>query len=246
MTTAAKNILVGLGTIFFKVLLSDLLGEAGHAVSFAKDGTRLCDALRQSPDGVDLLMLDMLDPGVKGYEVLHWINENGYHEKFPVMAITGVCEPTLVVEKLKSMGVRGMISRSLTPEQILQRVNGLLLSDKAAPAVPRIRVPVTIPVEFTFDRAAHHGTILNISEGGTCLYADVKMPMEAQVGLRFTMPGLEKVINARGVVRWSPSENKEALRGHGLMFTWISDADLELLRRFITEESTKFNRLIGG
>lgn len=236
MANELKRVLIGLDTIFFKVLLSDLLNEAGHAVSFSKDCDSLIDILKAHGDKIDLLILDMLDPNINGYEVLKWINENGCKERLPIIAITGNAEPAPVVQRLKSFGVASLISRSLSHEEIILRINNILYSDSAATGVPSMRIPVSIQVEFAFDGDKHDGTMLNLSDGGAYIYSPVAMPKDSQVGVRFSLPHSDKPIRARGVIKWSPSQSKAGGRGHGVKFTWLSDADLERLKTFVDSE----------
>ena len=77
MSSELKRILIGLDTIFFKVLLSDLLNEAGHAVSIANDDAKIIEIIKSYGDKINLLIIDMLDPNLNGYDLLKWINDNG-------------------------------------------------------------------------------------------------------------------------------------------------------------------------
>lgn len=239
MPNELKRILIGLDTVFFKVLLSDLLNEAGHAVSFAQDDAKIIEIVKAYGDKIDLLIVDMLDPNVNGYELIQWLNDNGYRERLPVMAIIGNAEPAPIIQRLKSLGVAALISRSLTHEDIIMRINNLLYSKSAAEGVPSMRLPVSIPVEFAFDGGKHDGTILNLSDGGAYIYSPVTMPKDAQVGVRFSLPHSEKPIHARGVIKWSPSQHKTGGRGHGVKFTWLSDADAESLKTFVERERAR-------
>jgi len=240
MPKEQKKILIGLDTIFFKVLLSDLLSEAGHAVSFAKDSTRLTEIVKAHGDKIDLLILDMLDHNINGYALLESIKDGALGFRSPVIAITGVSEPVPVVQRLRSLGVVSMISRSLTPEEIILRINNLLYSTGSAADVPSMRIPVSIPVEFTFDGNKHAGTILNLSGGGAYIYSPLIMGRDAQVGLRFSLPGADRPTHARGVIKWSPVQGKTGGRGHGVKFIWLSDADAHALKAFVEKEQVRY------
>ncbi|MBI5886093.1 MAG: PilZ domain-containing protein [Deltaproteobacteria bacterium] len=240
MANEQKKILIGLDTIFFKVLLSDLLGEAGHAVSFAKDSGRLIEIIKAHGAKIDMLILDMLDANINGYPLLESIKEGALEFRSPVIVITAVSEPASVVQRLRTLGVASMISRSLTPEEIILRINNLLYSNASAMDVPSMRIPVSIPVEFTFDGNKHEGTILNLSDGGAYIYSPLIMGRDAQVGLRFSLPGGRRPMHARGVIKWSPVQSKTGGRGHGVKFTWLSDADANMLKAFVEKERVRY------
>ena len=127
----------------------------------------------------------------------------------------------------------------MTHEEIIMRINNILFSDNSGTGVPSMRIPVSIPVEFAFDGGKHDGTILNLSDGGAYIYSPVTMSKDAQVGLRFSLPHSDKPIHARGVIKWSPSQSKAGGRGHGVKFTWLSDADTQRLKTFVDSERAR-------
>lgn len=247
ITKDSRNILVADDSLFFRTRLSDILIEAGHKVKFAKDGNEAINEIKANSSGMDLLILDLQMPGVDGFAVLKWINENGYKGKFPVLAITGAYEPTSVMENLKSLGASGFMSKVFPPEQIIFRVNRLLFTDKATSGVARERVPVSIPVDFTFGGVTNTGVLINISEGGAFLHTKAELLKGSMLELRFCLPGSNKIINTRGIVRWFPYEivSKIIFCGYGINFTSISHEDQELLNDFISGELGKIDRVLG-
>src|SRR3990170_613048 len=130
ITEDSKNILVADDSVFFRTKLSDIIIEAGHRVRFAKDGREVINEIKIDTDGVDLLILDLQMPDIDGFGVLKWIRESGRHGRFPVLAVTGVYEPGDVLERLKDLGVNGLMSKASTPEQIIFRINRVLFPDK--------------------------------------------------------------------------------------------------------------------
>src|SRR3989338_2655372 len=163
ITHDPKNILVADDSVFFRTKLSDILVEAGHRVRFAKDGKEVIEEIRSGPGGVDLIILDLQMPEVDGFGVLKWINEAGLKGRFNVLAVTGAYETTAVIDELKGLGANGFMSKGLTPEQIIFRVNRLLYTDKAEKGGKRERIPASIPADFTLGEETYTGMILNIS-----------------------------------------------------------------------------------
>jgi hypothetical protein len=139
------------------------------------------------------------------------------------------------------------MSKDLPPEQVVFRVNRLLFTDKAATGAPRERLPVSIPVDFTFGDNTVTGTILTISEGGVFLFTDVELLKEAMLHLKFSLPGIEKVLDIEGIVKWSPEEveGKFILCGYGIMFASISQDDQKIIKEFVSNEIVKLKRLLN-
>jgi len=241
ITRDSKDILVADDSLFFRTKLSDVLIEAGHRVRFARDGREVIREIEADPDHLDLLMLDLQMPEVDGFGVLQWINENGFRDRFPVLAITGVYEPATVMDRIRRQGASGLMSKDFSPEQVIFRVNRLLFQDKSEKgAQPRTRVPVSIPVDFNVGEHVQTGFILNISETGVYLHTKFELLSGALVHLRFSLPGSSgKIYDVKGLVRWTTSDiaKKTLFGGGGIMFTTISPEDQEEIKAFVEKEA---------
>ena len=241
ITKDSKSILVADDSIFFRTKLSDILVEAGHKLRFARNGREVIDEIKIDSAGLDLILLDLQMPDTDGFGVLKWIDENGYRGKFPVLVITGAYEPVEVMDRLRNCGASGLMSKGYTPEQIVFRVNRVLFPDKAASGKPRERVPVSIAVDYSVGEEHQTGYLLNVSETGAFLHTKYELPPGAVIRLKFALPGTDRLIDVKGLAKWGTSEvaKKTLFGGYGIMFTSVSDADLEVLRGFISSESRK-------
>lgn len=241
ITKDSRSILVADDSIFFRTKLSDILVEAGHKVRFARNGREVIDEISIDSAGLDLLILDLQMPDIDGFEVLKWMTDNGYAGKFPVLVVTGAYEPIHVMEKLRSYGASGLMTKGYTPEQIVFRVNRVLFPEKSVAGNVRERVPVSIAVDFSIGEKSMTGYMLNISESGTFLHTKAELPTGAMIRMRFSLPGLERVMDVKGVARWSTNEvaSKALFGGYGIMFTSVSDEDLEAIKGFVASESKK-------
>jgi CheY-like chemotaxis protein len=125
-TEESKNILVADDSIFFRTKLSDILIVAGHKVKFANNGQEAIDEVKVNADHIDLLILDLQMPEVDGFGVLKWIQNSGHGGKFPILAMTDAYGATQVLDKIKDLGASGYMSKEMSPEQIIIRVNQFL------------------------------------------------------------------------------------------------------------------------
>ncbi len=241
ITKDPRNILIADDSIFFRTRLSDILTEAGHSVRLAKEGV---DVIKELEGGspFDLLVLDIQLSNVDGFGVIQWMKENSFSEKVPVLAVTGAHELPDVLRRLGELGVAGVISKASTPEQIVHRINMLLFQKKKGLRLES-RVPVTIPVDFSIGERCLSGLLLNISSVGTFLHTREDIAPGTIVGLRFSLPGIEKVFELKSVVKWStkPQSDSGFFGGYGLVFTSISPEDQELLRSFVAMEAARLD-----
>jgi len=151
ITRDSKNILIVDDSAFFRSKLKDIFENGGHKAWTASDGSEAIENIKMWHDRIDLPILDIHMPDVDGFGVLKWLNDNGYREKFPVLVISTVHdEPDFNSERLKNLGVSGIMSKGFSPQQVILHANKFLFADKAIHGVnPRKRVPVSIPVDYT-------------------------------------------------------------------------------------------------
>lgn len=238
ITKDAKNIFIADDSVFFRTKLSDIFVEAGHNVRFARDGREVINELKINSSGIDLLILDLQMPDIDGFGVLKWISDNGQKGKFPVLAVTGVYEPGEVMDRLKALGAAGLVTKGFTPEQILFRVNRILYPAKHAEGAPRTRVPVSIPADFSVGEVTRTGYLLNISETGAFLHTKAELLIGTRLTLKFSLSGIERVLEIKGAVKWSTGEaaSNTLFGGAGIMFTSLAPEDQESLKEFVASE----------
>jgi len=249
ITEDSRNILVADDSLFFRTKLSDILVEAGHKVRFARDGSEVIHEIEAHSDDIDLIMLDLQMPDIDGFAVLKWLKENGLTGSFPVLAITGVYEPGAVMDRLRGVGATGLMTKGASPEEIIFRVNRMLFRKKASEgAQPRTRVPASLPADFTVGESVQTGFILNISESGVYLHTKYELLAGSMVNLRFSLPGSSRVVDVKGMVRWTTSDiaSKTMFGGGGVMFTTIDTEDQAEIASFVKAEAERLGISEGG
>ena len=96
MTNQANHILVVDDDELARMEISRCVEQQGHTVSLAKDGAQALDMLRSQT--FDLVLLDLLMPGVDGFEVLRQMKADAALREVPVIVITAVGEPDSVAK----------------------------------------------------------------------------------------------------------------------------------------------------
>ena len=121
-----KRIVVADDTAFFRMMLSDLLTEAGYEVITAVDGEDALIKIKHELPDLDLVLLDMLMPKMDGFKVIEELNKGVMGRNLPVLALSGVFKSDTDRDHMKKLGVLGYVDKDTSPDQILERVNMIL------------------------------------------------------------------------------------------------------------------------
>ncbi len=117
-------------------VVAGYLRRDGHEVSEAADGPTALELL--ASDTFDLVVLDMMLPGVNGLDILRRIRSMG---DMPVIMLTARAEESDRVAGLE-LGADDYVVKPFSPRELAARVNGVLR--RAAPKT----VPVSEVLEF--------------------------------------------------------------------------------------------------
>ncbi|MBE9226064.1 response regulator [Phormidium sp. LEGE 05292] len=101
-------------------VLLDLLEADGFKVVVAEDGERAIGLAEYAPP--DLILLDVLMPGIDGFETCRRLKINSITKEIPVIFLTAVTDN---VDKVKGLhlGAVDYITKPLNHEEVLARVN---------------------------------------------------------------------------------------------------------------------------
>jgi two-component system response regulator AauR len=112
--------------------LSLVLKKAGYEVTAVENGLEALNraiTMRNSPNPVSLLVLDIQMPGLTGLELLYKLRERDL--SVPVLIISGYRDIEIAGE-LKSAFLIDFLQKPFVPGQLLKRVERLLYESQAA------------------------------------------------------------------------------------------------------------------
>lgn len=118
-----KKILIIDDNSAWRYLVIHELQKAGYTTFSASNGIEGIDTARQNKP--DLILLDILMPGIDGFEVCRIIKKDPLLKDIPIIFITAKAQKTDVILGLESGGTSYLV-KPVKLETILQKVTALI------------------------------------------------------------------------------------------------------------------------
>jgi PAS domain S-box-containing protein len=117
-----------------RVLLSRVLTRHGHAVVSAPDGAEALRRFEQDPGAFDLLLTDMVMPGLSGLQLADALAERGF--RGPVLFISGYLDGNFAADGGPGAG-RDLLLKPFKHDELLRRIDVLLTDHAPHPVASR-------------------------------------------------------------------------------------------------------------
>ena len=122
--TQAARILVVEDNADTAALLRDLLEGEGYEVETAVTGEAAFEALAAAPD-IDLMVLDLMLPGMSGYEVIERLRAQAELSDLPILVLSALGSASARVRGLRE-GADDYMTKPFLPEEIVARARTLV------------------------------------------------------------------------------------------------------------------------
>lgn len=116
----AKKILIIEDDKFLRRVISQKLTKEGYEISEALDGEKGVKKIEE--EGADLVLLDLILPGMDGFEVLARIKKDPKNSKIPVIILSNLGQKEDIDKGLKMGAVDYLIKAHFTPGEIIDRI----------------------------------------------------------------------------------------------------------------------------
>jgi putative two-component system response regulator len=176
------TILVADDQVANRELLTELLTTQGFKVITVADGAEALDQLRRVP--TDLVLLDVMMPGMSGFEVCEKIKANPDTYLIPVIMVTGLSDKESRIEGIR-VGADDFLTRPVDRTELLARVTSLLKLKYRTDELERAE-----SVLFTLARSIEgkdpytHGHCERLAEYSAALGRHVGLPEDQVTALR--------------------------------------------------------------
>jgi PAS domain S-box-containing protein len=124
-------------------LIKDFLAVLGHSSEPANDGL---EALEKLKSGFDLVLLDVMMPGMDGFEVVRHIRENSQFADIPVIMVTVLDDKETRLRAVEA-GANDFISKPIDRLELSVRIESLLKMKDAQDAIKRHQAELEETVE---------------------------------------------------------------------------------------------------
>lgn len=120
----AKKILIIEDDKFLRELITQKLIKEGYDIIEAADGEKGIKSVKKEKP--DLILLDLILPGIDGFEVLAKIKENPVLSQIPVIILSNLGQKDDIERGLKIGAVDYLIKAHFTPGEIIEKVKTVL------------------------------------------------------------------------------------------------------------------------
>lgn len=104
------------------LLLKSSLEQEGYRVTALSDGLSALDFIAAHPREVDLILLDLMMPGIDGMEVLETVREYYARHELPVIMTTALGDDENVIRALQS-GANDYVTKPVKIEPLIERIS---------------------------------------------------------------------------------------------------------------------------
>lgn len=120
----AKKILIIEDDKFLRELISQKLLKEGYDISDAVDGEKGIKSVKDVKP--DLVLLDLILPGIDGFEVLARIKADAEISQIPVIILSNLGQKDDIDRGLKMGAIDYLIKAHFTPAEIITKIRGIL------------------------------------------------------------------------------------------------------------------------
>jgi CheY-like chemotaxis protein len=107
---------------FFREVFRDLLSAEGFEVECAEDGGAALAVLKRVPGRRMLVLLDLVMPGIDGFQVIETLRRDSALDNVRILVITGLRNRPEDRMRVSGPGVIGFLGKDVTPSAIVERV----------------------------------------------------------------------------------------------------------------------------
>jgi CheY-like chemotaxis protein len=111
---------------------AEIVEGGGFTALKGSDGYKGLDVLKENKDSVDLILLDLMMPGMDGLDVLEQIrNDEGSYGNAPVIVLTNLSSERVIKEAFERGASGYLMKTEIEPENVVSEIQTVLDSATA-------------------------------------------------------------------------------------------------------------------
>jgi len=104
-------------------LMEGVLAPTGHTIRMAGGGRQALQAVQQEPP--DLILLDLMMPGMSGFEVCEMLRANEATARIPIIVVTAL-DQLGIKERTLALGADDYLTKPIQAAEVLARVQAMM------------------------------------------------------------------------------------------------------------------------
>jgi uncharacterized protein (TIGR02266 family) len=232
------NILLVDDTELFLDLEISYLERDSFTFSTARSGEEALDIFRQKRP--DLVILDLIMPGMDGDAVCREIKSNPATRYTPVIMVGSVSQEDLK-DRCYSAGCDAFVAKPLKRDELLEAIERVIVVAKRKSP----RVPTHLPAYIRHGERELDAFIHTISTGG--LFIDIEPPPKSGeiLDVAFSLPERDAPIRSKVQVRWAGRVRADGASGVGTQFLDLAEADKATIDDYVEKKLSVVGSLKG-
>jgi len=188
----------------------------------------------------DLVVLDLLMPGMNGDAVCREIKADPDTRTIPIIMVSSDAEKEHK-ERCHRAGCDAYVPKPLKRDQLLETIDFLILVAKRR----HPRVPTHIFAYVNYEGQQTESWIHTLSSGGLFLEMDPAPEVGGQLDVTFPISGLRGPVRAAAKVRWCGKARIDGPSGVGVEFIRIGNDEKEAIRLHVEAKLATVGSLKG-
>lgn len=122
---AMTKILIVEDELHIQRLIRIILEKQSYEVELASSGEECLQVLAEMESAPDLILLDILMPGIDGMQILRNLKADSKFTEVPVVMLTALSQENIVIEGIK-LGATDYIRKPFHPDDLIERIRKFL------------------------------------------------------------------------------------------------------------------------
>ena len=225
-------------TELFLDLEISYLERDSFTFSTARSGDEALEIVRHK--GPDLVVLDLLMPGMDGDAVCAQIKSTPATRRIPVIMVSSASQEDLK-DRCYAAGCDAFVAKPLKRDELLEAIERVtVIAKRKSP-----RIPTHLPAYVRDGEREVDAWIHTVSTGGLFIEIDPPPESGAILDVAFSLPEKDEPIRSKVQVRWAGTVRADGASGVGTQFMDLDAGDKAAISDYVEKKLAAVGSLKG-